>query len=104
MARAQMHELLGNKSLAGIPLLLLGNKNDLEEGREVTFEDGKEKAAKCGYFFIETSCRTGENVSYLFEKAAKLAIDKDKDPKIDISAGDTIMLTPSQDKKKRGCC
>lgn len=25
-----MHELLGNKSLAGIPLLLLGNKNDLE--------------------------------------------------------------------------
>ena len=30
MARAQMHELLNNKSLAGIPLLLLGNKNDLE--------------------------------------------------------------------------
>jgi ADP-ribosylation factor-like protein 8 len=30
MARAQLHELLSNKSLAGIPLLLLGNKNDLE--------------------------------------------------------------------------
>jgi len=30
MARAQMHELLNNKSLAGIPLLLLGNKNDVE--------------------------------------------------------------------------
>ena len=29
MSRAQMHELLGNKSLAGLPLLLLGNKNDL---------------------------------------------------------------------------
>lgn len=25
-----MHELLQNKSLAGIPLLVLGNKNDLE--------------------------------------------------------------------------
>ena len=24
-----MHELLENKSLAGIPLLVLGNKNDL---------------------------------------------------------------------------
>jgi ADP-ribosylation factor-like protein 8 len=30
MARAQLHELLGNKSLSGIPLLVLGNKNDLE--------------------------------------------------------------------------
>ena len=29
LARAQMHELLENKSLAGIPLLVLGNKNDL---------------------------------------------------------------------------
>jgi hypothetical protein len=25
-----MHELLQNKSLAGIPLLVLGNKNDIE--------------------------------------------------------------------------
>ena len=29
MARAQLHELLGYKSLAGIPLLVLGNKNDI---------------------------------------------------------------------------
>lgn len=29
LARAQMHELLQNKSLTGIPLLVLGNKNDL---------------------------------------------------------------------------
>ena len=29
LARAQMHELLENKSLGGIPLLVLGNKNDL---------------------------------------------------------------------------
>lgn len=30
LARTQMHELLQNKSLAGIPLLVLGNKNDLQ--------------------------------------------------------------------------
>ena len=29
LARAQLHELLQNKSLVGIPLLVLGNKNDL---------------------------------------------------------------------------
>jgi hypothetical protein len=29
VARAHMHELLQNKSLAGIPLLVLGNKNDI---------------------------------------------------------------------------
>lgn len=29
LARAQLHELLQSKSLAGIPLLVLGNKNDI---------------------------------------------------------------------------
>lgn len=30
LSRAQLHELLQSKSLAGIPLLVLGNKNDIE--------------------------------------------------------------------------
>ncbi|KAL6779836.1 hypothetical protein ACKKBG_A13930 [Auxenochlorella protothecoides x Auxenochlorella symbiontica] len=30
-ARVELHELLGRPSLAGIPLLVLGNKNDLPE-------------------------------------------------------------------------
>lgn len=30
LAKTQLHELLQNKSLAGIPLLVLGNKNDIE--------------------------------------------------------------------------
>lgn len=30
VARQELHELLGRPSLAGIPLLVLGNKNDLE--------------------------------------------------------------------------
>ena len=30
IARTQMHQLLSYPSLEGIPLLLLGNKNDLE--------------------------------------------------------------------------
>ena len=30
-ARSELHELLGKPSLAGIPLLVLGNKNDLPE-------------------------------------------------------------------------
>ena len=29
--RSELHELLGKPSLAGIPLLVLGNKNDLPE-------------------------------------------------------------------------
>ena len=31
LARSELHELLGKPSLAGIPLLVLGNKNDLPE-------------------------------------------------------------------------
>lgn len=34
-ARAELHELLARPSLAGIPLLVLGNKNDLPEALPV---------------------------------------------------------------------
>ena len=50
-----------------IPILLLGNKTDLEEIREVTKEQGIELAKKENYEFQESSCMTNLNVAGAFE-------------------------------------
>ena len=38
-------------------ILLVGNKNDLEEERVVTYEEGEELAKECGLKFIEINSK-----------------------------------------------
>ena len=45
------------------PMVLVGNKIDLEEKRIVSEEEGKELATKFGLKFFETSNKTGKNVN-----------------------------------------
>ena len=44
-------------------LLVVGNKCDLEEKREVTREEGEMMAASIGATFLEVSAKTGENIN-----------------------------------------
>lgn len=37
---------------------LIGNKSDLRNNREVTYDEAKELADKCGLLFAETSAKT----------------------------------------------
>ena len=46
-----------------ISVLLVGNKIDLEEQREVTTKEGKEFAAELGIDFLETSAKAATNVT-----------------------------------------
>ena len=50
-----------------IPIILLGNKTDRENFREVKTEEGVELALKEKYKFKETSCLKNENVADAFE-------------------------------------
>ena len=52
-------------------LVLVGNKIDLEEQREVTTEEGQELADKLGIPFFESSAKTGKNVYEIFKKSAE---------------------------------
>ncbi|CAB4254183.1 similar to Saccharomyces cerevisiae YLR262C YPT6 Rab family GTPase [Maudiozyma barnettii] len=53
-------------------LCIVGNKNDLTDERQVTIEEGQEKAKKLGAkIFMETSTKAGYNVKNLFKKIAK---------------------------------
>ena len=56
-----------------IKIILIGNKSDLEENRQVTIEDAKEFIKENEIsFFQETSAKTGKNAKEVFEEAAKI--------------------------------
>ncbi len=49
-----------------IPIVLLGNKVDVEEGREVSAEQCSLLAKKLGCEYFDTSAKTGKNVDQAF--------------------------------------
>ncbi|KAF9959118.1 Ras- protein Rab-2A [Modicella reniformis] len=55
---------------ANTTIMLIGNKNDLENKRAVTEAEGKEFAERHGLYFMETSAKTSENVEQAFVKTA----------------------------------
>lgn len=51
--------------------MLVGNKTDLGDKREVTQQMGEEEAKRCGALFVETSAKVGANVKALFRRIAQ---------------------------------
>ena len=54
------------KSYKDIKIILLGNKADLKEEREVEDKEGSKLAEENGYIFMESSCKDNYNVSDAF--------------------------------------
>ncbi|TXT58999.1 MAG: Small GTP-binding domain protein [Promethearchaeota archaeon] len=65
------------KNTDQISMILVGNKIDLVDDREVTPEEGKELAEKLNLSYIETSAKTGENIEDAFRMLALQLIKKD---------------------------
>ena len=51
--------------------VLVGNKNDLENERRVSFDEGKKFADSNNILFFESSAKTGNNVEDIFYKSAE---------------------------------
>lgn len=51
-------------------IVLVGNKADLSEKREVTTEEANTRATQLNIMFMETSAKAGHNVKSLFKKIA----------------------------------
>jgi Ras-related protein Rab-6A len=51
-------------------IVLVGNKTDVSERRQVSVEEGEDKSTKENIMFIETSAKAGFNIKALFRKLA----------------------------------
>ena len=50
------------------PIIIVGNKADIIDKREVKYEEGKKFAEEKGYKFFETSAKTGEGIKEAFNE------------------------------------
>ncbi len=63
------------RDVAGdVPVILLGNKLDLKENHEITFEDMAAFAERFNLPYFMTSAKTGENVERSFEEIGKRVV------------------------------
>lgn len=60
-----------------IPMIILGNKIDLE--RQVEKEEADDLAKRLNCEYLETSAKTGENVEIAFEKIANACLESTRD-------------------------
>ena len=97
----------GDKNLT---LLLVGNKSDLEDKRQIMKEDGEEKAKSFNLGFIETSACSGDNIDQAFdimlkEVLKKYVVENDINDEFEASGGKNIELDKKDNKtKKKKCC
>ncbi|XP_035290046.1 ras-related protein Rab-6A-like isoform X2 [Anguilla rostrata] len=61
-------------------IMLVGNKTDLADKREVTLEAAERKSQELGVMHIETSAKTGHNIKQLFRRVAAALPGMDSTP------------------------
>jgi len=65
-ARTLQEQIRRAKDSDHVPTILVANKSDLEDQRQVSVETGQELARKYNSPYYETSAKTGENVETVF--------------------------------------
>ncbi|KAL2895164.1 Ras-related protein RABA5a [Bienertia sinuspersici] len=99
--------------------ILVGNKSDLKDAREVSTAEGKDLAEAQGLFFIETSALDSSNVASAFQTVVReiynilsrkviQSHELKKSDSSSLSNGQTVVLqdenTTEDNPKKGGCC
>ncbi len=86
--------------------MLVGNKTDLSDRRQVSSEEGETKASEEGVMFIETSAKGNFNIKLLFRRLATAL------PGIEGSGGSanpnlvdiTLTAAPAESAPAKRCC
>ncbi|MCO5593309.1 hypothetical protein L7F22_047318 [Adiantum nelumboides] len=88
-------------------IVLVGNKTDLVDKRQVSIEEGDAKSREFGVMFIETSAKAGFNIKALFRKIAAAlpgmeALSTKQEDMVDVNLKSTTAT--SQTAQKAGGC
>ena len=99
-------ELKTHLELGNLVVMLIGNKTDLENQRQVTEEQGRSLAEQLDFFFMETSAM--KNSTNEVSKAFMVIIEEilNKNPQLKKKGGEKIDLGKKNEVKdtKKGCC
>mmetsp|Transcript_9219 Transcript_9219/g.34068 ORF Transcript_9219/g.34068 Transcript_9219/m.34068 type:complete len:176 (-) Transcript_9219:1223-1750(-) len=88
------------KETDSFPIILCGNKCDLDSKRKVSTENGQKFADDNGFAFIETSAKSDINVKEAFEKVVQMVLSwEDSD---DEEEEEVNKKTKSTGTKKKG--
>ena len=90
------NDCIKEKCKQNTKVVVLGNKTDLEDQREVSSEEGAGFALENNYIFMEASCLKNDNVANAFETLIETTnIESKKNP---------INLKNNKNKKKKCSC
>ena len=92
-----------------LTIIIIGNKTDLEDQRQVTSEEGQNKANSLESAFIETSAASGSNLDKAFEMMINEVYKKCHEEMlaegdVEIEGGEEINLAKSPENSKKACC
>ena len=98
-------DYINNNGKTNISKILFGNKKDLTDEREVTYEEGKNLAKKLNCDYYEGSAKTGENIEFIMNEIARITYfefkkTEDNRHSLRISSSGTIEMEP----QKKKCC
>ena len=92
-------------------ILLIGNKSDLEQERQVSTEEVTKKAEQLKIAFCETSALEGKNIEYAFQTVVEEVSKKSDNTGSDVKKEDQskgVMLDTGnngdENKKNKICC
>lgn len=83
--RSMKEQIMRVKATNKVPILLVGNKCDLQRQREVSAQEGEQLAASWGCPFLESSAKSTHHVNEVFIEIVR-------------------EMNFLQTKKKNGCC
>ena len=86
-----------------VPLMIIGNKCDMEEKRQVSSEEGRELADKHGLIFLETSAKNNMNIENTFTDLSRLLL-KDSEGKVKTEPKNQVNIAAAKPQKKKKCC
>ncbi|XP_030295625.1 ras and EF-hand domain-containing protein isoform X2 [Sparus aurata] len=82
----------------GIPILLLGNKMDMDEERQVSFKEAEQLAYESKVMFSEVSAYTAKNVTESLTHLARVLMEQED------TVRDTTVVLSAQPVRRKACC
>nr|XP_020043160.1 ras-related protein Rab-17 [Castor canadensis] len=102
-AQQWLAELEKEHPVGEVVVMLVGNKTDLGEQREVTLQEGKEFAESKNLLFMETSAKLNDQVSEVFSTVAQELLRREKVRKSHTPGNEAVDLNEGPARQAR-CC